>query len=82
MNYRSVADLNRSIVSWLPSLPGDIELIVGVPRSGLLAANLLALHRNLPLTDIDGLLAGRIFESGDRLNGGKRYDFLRHVGKC
>jgi orotate phosphoribosyltransferase len=42
-------------------------LIAGVPRSGLLAATLLALHTNLPFTDVDGLIAGRVLSHGRRL---------------
>ncbi len=72
MNYRSIADLNRDVRKWSTQLPDDLDLIVGVPRSGLLAANLLALHKNLPLTDVEGLCSGRILSSGRRLasNGG------------
>jgi orotate phosphoribosyltransferase len=68
--FRSVSELNRDIQSWLPRLPRDISLVVGVPRSGLLAANLLALHLNLPLTDVDGLIEQRVFAGGRRLKGG------------
>jgi orotate phosphoribosyltransferase len=64
--YRSIADLNADIVHWACSIPEDVDLIAGIPRSGLLAANLLALHLNKPLTDLDGLLAGRILASGGR----------------
>lgn len=67
MNYRSVKDLNDCIVANLSRLPRDIELVVGIPRSGLLAANLIALHRNLPLADLDGYLAGRVLSGGERL---------------
>src|ERR1700730_10208870 len=66
MNYRSVADLDDQIVNWLGKLPSDIELIVGVPRSGMLVANLLALHLNLPMTDVEGLLQGRMIHAGAR----------------
>jgi len=64
MRYRSVSDLNSSIFDHLDSLPPKIGLIVGVPRSGLLVANLLSLAINVPMTDIDGFLAGRILSSG------------------
>lgn len=67
MHYRSVATLNNQIVKWTVDLPRDLEVIVGVPRSGLLVANLLALHLNLPLTDVEGLLRGQVFEGGARL---------------
>ncbi|HSM37294.1 MAG TPA: phosphoribosyltransferase family protein [Longimicrobiales bacterium] len=66
MNYRSFADLNARIVEWALDLPDDVDLIVGVPRSGLLAATLLALHRHLPLADLDGFLAGRAYGGGRR----------------
>ena len=66
MNYRSIAGLNKDIVGWLPRLPRDVDLVVGIPRSGLLAANILALHLNLPLTDPVGLLEGKVFDAGHR----------------
>lgn len=76
MNYRSVADLTRCIVTNSRRIPGDIEVVVGIPRSGLLAANLVALQRNLPLADIDGLLEGRLLASGGRLTSEGRRDYL------
>jgi orotate phosphoribosyltransferase len=72
MHYRSVTDLNLALVDWHSRLPHDLELIVGVPRSGLLAATLLALHMNLPVTDVDGLLAGRVLGAGTRYKTGSR----------
>lgn len=67
MNYRSVSALNRSVSDWIERMPRDWDLVVGIPRSGLLVANLLALHLNLPLADLDGYLAGRVLSSGRRL---------------
>jgi len=64
MQFRTIAELNKCIVRNLTALPRDIDLIVGIPRSGLLPATILALHLNLPLTDVDGLLNGRVFECG------------------
>lgn len=66
MNYRSIATLNEQILQWTRRLPRDLELIVGIPRSGLLAANLLALHLNLPLSDLEGFAAGRVMMVGAR----------------
>jgi orotate phosphoribosyltransferase len=67
MNYRSVADLDDQIVNWLGSLPRGLEVIVGIPRSGMLVANLLSLHLNLPMTDVEGLLQGRMIQTGGRI---------------
>jgi orotate phosphoribosyltransferase len=66
VNYRSVADLNECIMRLAPRLPRDIDVIVGVPRSGMLAATLLALHLNLPVTDVDGLITAKPVEGGRR----------------
>jgi orotate phosphoribosyltransferase len=82
MEYRSVADLDDALVSWLPALPREIEVIVGIPRSGLLVANLLALHLNLPLTDVAGLIGGRLLQAGTRWQGAPLDSLLaepRHV---
>lgn len=67
MTYRSFSDLHEDILNWILKLPSDIELVVGIPRSGLLVANLISLHLNIPMTDLDGFLAGRILSSGERL---------------
>lgn len=69
MEYRSVGDLNDRIVDWAGRLPAGLDLIVGIPRSGLLAANLLSLHLDLPVTDLEGMLEGRILRAGQRYSG-------------
>lgn len=66
MNYRSISELNRDILAWVPELSRDIDVIAGIPRSGLLVANILGLHLNLPITDIDGLIEGKLLSSGRR----------------
>lgn len=82
MEYRTVAQLDDAVVSWLADLPRDIDIIAGIPRSGLLVANLLALHLNVPMTDVAGLIEGRVIQSGARFKGADPRQFLskpRHV---
>jgi orotate phosphoribosyltransferase len=67
MNYRNVSDLEACITRNLWKIPANTDVIVGVPRSGFLAATMLALHLNLPLTDVEGFLDGRLMSSGRRL---------------
>ena len=64
MNFQSVNDLCNLIRNNLSKIPSDVDLIVGIPRSGLFVANYIALLMNKPLTDIDGFISGRIFCSG------------------
>lgn len=66
MNYRSVAHLNEDVRLWSKKLPDDIDLIVGIPRSGMLVANLLALHRNVSLADVEKFRNGSVLQSGLR----------------
>lgn len=66
INYRSFEDLNKAILKSLHKFPHDVDLIVGIPRSGMLPANLLALYLNKPYTDIDSFIDGRIYGCGKR----------------
>lgn len=71
MKYRSLSDLARCIALNAHRVPRDVDLVVGVPRSGLIAANLLALQLHMPLADIDGFLGGRTLSLGRRMSGGR-----------
>jgi uncharacterized HAD superfamily protein/hypoxanthine phosphoribosyltransferase len=66
MYYRNIADLNKIILKRLSIIPRDFDLIVGIPRSGMLPANLLALYLNKPYTDINSFLNGHIYKAGAR----------------
>lgn len=58
--------MNEALIKSLYKFPHDIDLVVGIPRSGMLPANLLALYLNKPFTDIDSFINGRIYSSGER----------------
>jgi uncharacterized HAD superfamily protein len=75
MNFRDLGDLERSLQTIAQRLPPSVELVVGIPRSGLLAASILALNLNLPLTDVTGFLEGRVLARGSRpvRAGGERH---------
>jgi len=64
MNFRSIAQLSDQLVQWSRKLPRDIDVVVGVPRSGLLVANILATFRNIALADVDGFIEGRCYRTG------------------
>lgn len=74
MNYRSFRDLTHDLLTW--ELPPDIDVVVGIPRSGLLAANILALNRQLHLATVEGVLRGEFIQGGQRLPHGSS-DFFR-----
>jgi orotate phosphoribosyltransferase len=66
MNYKSTADLSADTRRFAQGDLPDVDLVVGIPRSGLLAANLLCLCLNAPMTDVDRLCEGRLIDSGER----------------
>lgn len=52
LNYRSVDDMNQLIKSKL-HLILDVDVIIGVPRSGMLPATLIALYLGKPLISVE-----------------------------
>ena len=66
MYYRNISDLNDIILKRLSIIPRDFDLIVGIPRSGMLPANLLALYLNKPYTDLQSFVNGHIYKAGAR----------------
>lgn len=55
LNFRTINDLNLAIVNRLHEIKNlNIDLIVGIPRSGMFPASLIATHLQLPFTDVDG----------------------------
>jgi uncharacterized HAD superfamily protein len=66
MNFRSFEDMAQTVRRNLCHLPHDIDVVVGIPRSGMFPASMVALHRNATLTDLDGFLEGRALQHGSR----------------
>jgi uncharacterized HAD superfamily protein/hypoxanthine phosphoribosyltransferase len=56
MEYRSYADLADAVVRNAYRVPSDIDLVVGIPRSGILPASMLALQLNLPFQELEAFL--------------------------
>lgn len=74
MKYRSVSDLREDTRRMAHDLSPDVDLVVAIPRSGLLAANLLCLSLDVPMTDVDGLRRGDLFDTGNRYVGSLSMD--------
>ena len=64
MNYISVAELNCDILKNLYKIPKDVDVIIGIPRSGMLVAILLSLYLNKPISSFDYFLEGKIYSVG------------------
>ena len=58
MTYTSIADMANTIRTNLWKVPDDVTLIVGVPRSGMIAALLVGEFLHKPVMDLPSYLAG------------------------
>jgi len=67
LQYRNYEDLNRLIHQADLHSFRDADLIVGVPRSGMVPAYMIGLLLNLPVTDIESYVAGVEPFVGNRL---------------
>jgi len=55
MNFITYNQLKKDVIDWNNGLP-DADLIVGVERSGIIPATILALHRNIPFLTLNQYL--------------------------
>lgn len=71
----STADLVADAVRLAALLPPDVGGIVGIPRSGMIPASVIATHLHLPLWELDG--RGQLRQMGAGSRGGS----LRRSGR-
>lgn len=65
MNFVNYQELMRDIKSFALKVPEDVDVIVGIPRSGLMVASILVLYMNKSLgTIVDGKIT--ILRGGER----------------
>lgn len=68
MKYITLADLSETIRKNIWKIPRDIDFIIGIPRSGMIAASMIASYLNVPLIDINSFLYGIEPYGGSRLD--------------
>lgn len=67
IQYRSIDDMTKLILNRIDDFRNlECDLIVGIPRSGMIPAALIALFLNKPFCDIDTFLDDKMFSSGHR----------------
>lgn len=82
MNFKSYEDLTTCIVKNIHRIPRDIDIVVGVPRSGTMVGNIIALYLNLPFTDLYSFMDRRELHTGSTRkcrNWIKQVSEARHV---
>ncbi len=64
MNFRSYKDMGDTLWKNLCDLPEKYDLIVGIPRSGMIPATMLSLYLNVHLASLDEFVEGREMSCG------------------
>lgn len=74
MNFKSVGDMDRAIARNLWKLDRTkFDLVVGIPRSGMLPASIISTYLQLPLATLEGYIAGIVHgRSGHVVAGSDR----------
>lgn len=75
LSFKTYGNLARDVRWAIKFLPNDIDLIVGVPRSGMIPAYIIAAFLNLPVSSLDEYLNDITPSSGDRPVVYKRNNF-------
>ena len=67
MRYIRLQDFCTTIRNNIHKIPHDIDFVIGVPRSGMIAASIISELLNVPLVDVNSFVSGAIPSGGDRL---------------
>jgi uncharacterized HAD superfamily protein len=65
-NFVSYETFVKDILDWARQLP-KYDLVVGIPRSGMIPATILSLYWNVPLASLKDFVEGKLMGSGNRL---------------
>lgn len=64
MLYVNYQDMSRVILQRRGALPDRIDMVAGIPRSGIVPATMIATMLNAPLTDTESLIEGKLYGHG------------------
>jgi len=77
MNFINYRQFMADIIKWNQRLPNDLVAVAGIPRSGVLVATVLALHRNICLVTLEEL----VNEERPWTKKGRRYSATQKTGR-
>jgi uncharacterized HAD superfamily protein/hypoxanthine phosphoribosyltransferase len=66
LSYRSYADMSRAISENVGILP-DVDFVVGIPKSGIVPATMIATVKNVTFLDLDSFLFSQSRRKGRRM---------------
>lgn len=78
LSYRDYFDLSQTISANMTKLP-PVDIVVGIPKSGLIPGTMIATMRNLPFFDLDGFLFAYNARKGQRRQSNSLVDEKKKV---
>ena len=63
VNFYSFNEAMNMTAKWADTLPSDFDVVIGIPRSGLFIANMIALKFGKPLSTPDNFIQGEIWHT-------------------
>ncbi len=69
IGFMSFADLGATINRGIDRIPTGIDMVVGIPRSGMIPAYMIGLYCNISVLDLPTFLSGKNSEHGSRALG-------------
>lgn len=78
-SYRSYFELIKDIRSNIKKIPPEVDIIVGIPRSGLLVANIISQYLSIPFVDIERFFERKVISTGRRINFSPEGEFYRRI---
>jgi uncharacterized HAD superfamily protein/hypoxanthine phosphoribosyltransferase len=70
--FLSFGNLSAKISEGIDRIPLGIEMVVGIPRSGMIPAYMIGLYRNISVLDLPSFLSDKTAEQGLRKFGSER----------
>jgi|GEM_PF-849161 len=78
LTYRDYFDLSQAISSNISKIP-QVDMVVGIPKSGLIPGTMIATMRNLPFFDLDGFVFSFNARKGQRRQSGSMIEEKKRV---
>ena len=76
MKFVTLSDMAHVIRDNFHKVPHDVDFVLGVPRSGIIAASIISEFLNVALVDVDS------FVSGAKPTGGARLHYRKDSGRA
>ncbi len=79
MKFITLSEMNNIIRDNFYKIPHDVDFILGVPRSGVIPANIIAELLNVPAVDVESFIGGAKPCGGDRVKEIKHTNLKKKV---